>query len=146
MGSGCETETCACVLYESDWSQDVEKCTLDLVLSYSTHTNTVRTMAVASKHDKPLRTFSYQTEQWVLLTLGTRSPLAAQRRHYGSDAKTARGKAVQHIMRTTGPHAPHGRRSAMPAAHTLCAVCVSWPSDVNFTRGFAAHHISRLHG
>ena len=31
------------------WSQDVEKCTLDLVLSYSTHTNTVRTMAVASK-------------------------------------------------------------------------------------------------
>ena len=45
-----------------------------------------------------LRTFSYQTEQWVLLTLGTRSPLAAQRRHYGSDAKTARGKAVQHIM------------------------------------------------
>ena len=48
--------------------------------------------------DKPLRTFSYQTEPWVLLTLGTRSPLAAQRRHYGSNAKTARGKAVQHIM------------------------------------------------
>ena len=53
-----------------------------------------------ARHDKPLRTFSYQTEQWVLLTLGTRSPLAAQRRHYGSDAKTACGKAVavQHIM------------------------------------------------
>ena len=53
---------------------------------------------IPAAHDKPLRTFSYQTEQWVLLTLGTRSPLAAQRRHYGSDAKTARGKAVQHIM------------------------------------------------
>ena len=55
-------------------------------------------MYVASRHDKPLRTFSYQTKPWVLLTLGPRSPLAAQRRHYGSDAKTARGKAVQHIM------------------------------------------------
>ena len=40
---------CTCVPYEWNWSQDVEKCALDLVLSSSMHTDTVRTTALASK-------------------------------------------------------------------------------------------------
>ena len=35
--------------YEWNWSQDVENCTLDLVSSYSTHTNAIQTIALASK-------------------------------------------------------------------------------------------------
>ena len=35
--------------YEWNKSQDVEKCTLDLVLSSPTHTNAVQATAVASK-------------------------------------------------------------------------------------------------
>ena len=35
--------------YEWNWSQDVEKCTLDLVLSSFTHTNAIHTIAMASK-------------------------------------------------------------------------------------------------
>ena len=35
--------------YEWNWSQDVEKCTLDLVLSSSTRANTIQTIALASK-------------------------------------------------------------------------------------------------
>ena len=35
--------------YEYNWSQDVEKCTLDLVLSHCTCTNAVQATAVASK-------------------------------------------------------------------------------------------------
>ena len=38
-----------CVPYEWNSSQDVEKCVLDLVLSYSTHTNTVWATARPSK-------------------------------------------------------------------------------------------------
>ena len=38
-----ETVTYTCVLYEWNWSQDVEKCALDLVLSCYTRTNTVQT-------------------------------------------------------------------------------------------------------
>ena len=38
-----------CVPYEWNWSQDVEKCTLDLVLSSFTHTNAVQAIALASK-------------------------------------------------------------------------------------------------
>ena len=37
-----------CVPYEWNWSQDVEKCTLDLVVSSSTHTDTVQAIAAAS--------------------------------------------------------------------------------------------------
>ena len=44
-----ETVTYTCVPYVYNWSQDVEKCTLDLVLSSSTRTNTVQATAVASK-------------------------------------------------------------------------------------------------
>ena len=42
-------KTYTCVPYEWNWSQDVEKCTLDLVLSSFTHTNAVQAIAVASK-------------------------------------------------------------------------------------------------
>ena len=35
--------------YEWNWSQDVEKCTLDLVLSSSTRANTIQTTVLASK-------------------------------------------------------------------------------------------------
>ena len=41
--------TSTCMPYEYNWSQDVEKCTLDLVLSSYTHTNAVQAIAVASK-------------------------------------------------------------------------------------------------
>ena len=41
--------TYTCMPYVYNWSQDVEKCALDLVLSSSTHTNTVQAIAVASK-------------------------------------------------------------------------------------------------
>ena len=56
-----ETVTYTCMPYVWNWSQDVEKCTLDLVLSSSTHTDTVRTTALASKGChffllRPLRT------------------------------------------------------------------------------------------
>ena len=44
-----ETVTYTCVPYVYNWSQDVEKCTLDLVLSSSTRTNAVQAIAVASK-------------------------------------------------------------------------------------------------
>ena len=44
-----ETVTYTCVPYVYNWSQDVEKCTLDLVLSSSTRTNTVQATAMASK-------------------------------------------------------------------------------------------------
>ena len=44
-----ETVICTCVPYEWNWSQDVEKCALDLVLSCCTRTDTVRTTALASK-------------------------------------------------------------------------------------------------
>ena len=44
-----ETVTYTCVPYVYNWSQDVEKCTLDLVLSSSTQTNSVQAIAVASK-------------------------------------------------------------------------------------------------
>ena len=37
--------TYTCVPYEWNWSQDVEKCTLDLVLSWFTHTNAVQLQA-----------------------------------------------------------------------------------------------------
>ena len=52
-----ETVTCTCVPYEWDWSQDVEKYALDLVLSFFTHTNTVQAIAVASTGAR----FSYRT-------------------------------------------------------------------------------------
>ena len=52
-----ETVTYTCVPYECNWSQDVVKCTLDLVLSSSTHTNAVQATAVASKGC----CFSYQS-------------------------------------------------------------------------------------
>ena len=52
-----ETVTYTCVPYECNWSQDVVKCTLDLVLSSSTHTNAVQAIAVASKGC----CFSYQS-------------------------------------------------------------------------------------
>ena len=41
--------TYTCMPYVYIWSQDVEKCALDLVLSSFTHTNTVQAIAVASK-------------------------------------------------------------------------------------------------
>ena len=44
-----ETVTYTCVPYVYNWSQDVEKCTLDLVLSSCTHANTVQTTVLASK-------------------------------------------------------------------------------------------------
>ena len=44
-----ETVTYTCVPYVYNWSQDVEKCTLDLVLSSFTHTNAIHTIAMASK-------------------------------------------------------------------------------------------------
>ena len=44
-----ETVICTCVPYEWNWSQDVEKCTLDLVSSSFTHTNAVQAIALASK-------------------------------------------------------------------------------------------------
>ena len=53
-----ETVTYTCVPYVYNWSQDVENCTLDLVLSSSTRTNTVQTIAVASKKGAG---FSYST-------------------------------------------------------------------------------------
>ena len=34
--------TYTCVPYVWNWSQDVKKCTLDLVLSFSTHTNAIQ--------------------------------------------------------------------------------------------------------
>ena len=40
---------CTCVPYEWNWSQDVEKRALDLVLSSFTHTNAVQAIALASK-------------------------------------------------------------------------------------------------
>ena len=39
-------KTYTCVPYEWNWSQDVEKCTLDLVLSSSMHTNAIQATAV----------------------------------------------------------------------------------------------------
>ena len=44
-----ETVICTRVPYEWNWSQDVEKCALDLVLSSFTHINAVQAIAVASK-------------------------------------------------------------------------------------------------
>ena len=44
-----ETVTYTCVPYVYNWSQDVENCTLDLVLSCSTCTNAVQAVAIASK-------------------------------------------------------------------------------------------------
>ena len=41
--------TYTCMPYEYNWSQDVEKCTLDLVLSHCRRTNTVQTTVLASK-------------------------------------------------------------------------------------------------
>ena len=41
--------TYTCMPYEYNWSQDVEKCTLDLVLSSFTHSNAIQAIAVASK-------------------------------------------------------------------------------------------------
>ena len=41
--------TYTCVPYEWNLSQNVEKCTVDLVLSSSTHTNAVQATAVAPK-------------------------------------------------------------------------------------------------
>ena len=41
--------TYTCTPYVYIWSQDVEKCALDLVLSSFTHTSTVQAIAVASK-------------------------------------------------------------------------------------------------
>ena len=41
-----ETVTSTCMPYEYNWSQDVEKCTLDLVLSSSTHTNAIQAIAM----------------------------------------------------------------------------------------------------
>jgi hypothetical protein len=41
--------TCTYMPYEYNWSQDVEKCTLYLVLSHCTRTNAVQATAVASK-------------------------------------------------------------------------------------------------
>ena len=52
-----ETVTYTCVPYVYNWSQDVEKCTLDLVLSSFTHTNAVQAIAVASTEAR----FSYQS-------------------------------------------------------------------------------------
>ena len=40
--------TYTCIPYVYNWSQDVEKCALYLVLSYFTHTNAVQAIAVAS--------------------------------------------------------------------------------------------------
>ena len=44
-----ETVTYTCVPYVYNWSQGVEKCTLDLVLSSSTRANTIQTTVLASK-------------------------------------------------------------------------------------------------
>ena len=44
-----ETVTYTCVPYVYNWSQDVEKCTLDLVLSSCTRTNGAKSIAMASK-------------------------------------------------------------------------------------------------
>ena len=45
-----ETVTYTCVsFFVYNWSQDVEKCTLDLMFSSSTHTNAVQTIVEASK-------------------------------------------------------------------------------------------------
>ena len=53
---------CTCVPYEWNWSQDVEKYALDLVLSSFTHTNTVQAIAVASTGAR----FSHQSPyDWV---------------------------------------------------------------------------------
>ena len=41
--------TYTCMPYVYNWSQDVEKCALDLVLSSFTHTNAIHTIAMASK-------------------------------------------------------------------------------------------------
>ena len=41
--------TYTCMPYVYNWSQDVEKCTLDLVLSHCTRTNAIQATAVASK-------------------------------------------------------------------------------------------------
>ena len=46
--------------YEWNWSQDVEKCTLDLVLSSFKHTNAVQAIAVASTGAR----FSHQSPQY----------------------------------------------------------------------------------
>ena len=44
-----EYETYTCVPYVRNWSRDVVKCTLDLVLSSSTRANTIQTTVLASK-------------------------------------------------------------------------------------------------
>ena len=41
--------TYPCILYVYNLSQDVEKCTLDLVISSCTRTNTIQGIALASK-------------------------------------------------------------------------------------------------
>ena len=41
--------TYTCMPYVYNWSHDVEKCTLDLVLSSSTRTKAVQAVAMASK-------------------------------------------------------------------------------------------------
>ena len=41
--------TYTCMPYVYNWSQDVEKCTLYLVLSHCTRANTVQTTVLASK-------------------------------------------------------------------------------------------------
>ena len=41
--------TYTCMPYVYNWSQDVEKCTLDLVLSSCTRTNAAKAIAMASK-------------------------------------------------------------------------------------------------
>ena len=41
--------TYTCMPYEYNWSHDVEKCTLDLVLSHCTRTNTIQGTVLASK-------------------------------------------------------------------------------------------------
>ena len=57
MAQEMVTCTYAYVPYEWNWSQDVEKCALDLVLSSLMHTNTVQAIAVASTGAR----FSYQS-------------------------------------------------------------------------------------
>ena len=65
--------TYTCMPYEYNWSQDVEKCTLDLVLSYSTRTNAVQTVAIDSKGwwFFPLHPLSgCECAMWVELSTG----------------------------------------------------------------------------
>ena len=56
--------TCTCVPYEWDWSQDVEKYALDLVLSFFTHGNTVQAIAVASTEARFSHRTPYQKTGW----------------------------------------------------------------------------------